>query len=194
MPGPSFFTPRRVTPSLPQKRFSLAKAEKSLPLVKRIVGDIVHAHDQAAPTAKPKIEKISESKEQTRVQQVSWIPRWTGLQDLVDELSDVGCELKDYQTGLIDFVGRHQGQDVYLCWKLGEEKILYWHEMSAGFAGRKPIAMLEGRRLGVAFDLRAGRGNEELRFRYWSFGRSEIPITKPQIPMKTGIPTPLNFQ
>jgi len=65
------------------------------------------------------------------------------LEDYVDELTDVGCELKDYQIGLIDFVGRHQRRDVYLCWKLGEERIGYWHEMNAGYAGRQPISTLQ---------------------------------------------------
>ena len=67
------------------------------------------------------------------------------LQNLVDELSEVGCELKDYQTGLVDFVGRHQGRDVYLCWKLGEGKIAYWHELQTGFAGRQPVSVLDER-------------------------------------------------
>jgi hypothetical protein len=141
MPGPSFFTPRRVSPSLPKKRFTLSQAEKTLPLVKRIVADIVNTHEQALQL-QTALEGQLEAKQQTHTQRQldSTLDR---LQDLVDELTDVGCELKDYQTGLIDFVGRHQGRDVYLCWKLGEEKIAYWHEASAGFAGRKPISMLQ---------------------------------------------------
>ena len=67
------------------------------------------------------------------------------LQSLVDELTDVGCELKDYETGLVDFVGRHQGRDIYLCWKLGEAKIGYWHELQSGYSGRQPVSILEER-------------------------------------------------
>ncbi len=66
----------------------------------------------------------------------------TKLEDFVDELSEIGCELKDYQTGLIDFVGRHEGRDVYLCWKLGEERITHWHEVDTGFAGRQSVSKL----------------------------------------------------
>lgn len=141
MPGPSFFTPRRVTPSTSKKRFTLSQAEKSLPLVSRIVADIVQTHDRAVQM-QTDLEQPLGSREQTHAQRQldGMLDR---LQDLVNELTDVGCELKDYQTGLIDFVGRHQGRDVYLCWKLGEEKISYWHEMNAGFSGRKPIGMLE---------------------------------------------------
>jgi hypothetical protein len=66
----------------------------------------------------------------------------TKLEDFVDELAEIGCELKDYQAGLIDFVGRHEGRDVYLCWKLGEERITHWHELDSGFAGRQSVAKL----------------------------------------------------
>jgi hypothetical protein len=65
------------------------------------------------------------------------------LEDFVDELSEIGCELKDYQMGLIDFVGRHEGRDIYLCWKLGEESITHWHELDSGFAGRQPVSKLK---------------------------------------------------
>ena len=83
-----------------------------------------------------------ESKERTTAQ-TKLEQSMNRLEDYVDELSEVGCELKDYQVGLIDFIGRHQTRDVYLCWKLGEEQIAYWHEMNAGYAGRQPVASLK---------------------------------------------------
>ena len=61
------------------------------------------------------------------------------LEDFVDELAEIGCELKDYTLGLIDFIGRHQGRDVCLCWKLDEQRVEWWHEPEAGFAGRQPL-------------------------------------------------------
>jgi hypothetical protein len=66
----------------------------------------------------------------------------TRLSALVSELTDIGCELKDANIGLIDFIGRHDGRDIYLCWRLGEDNIQFWHELHAGFAGRQPIATL----------------------------------------------------
>jgi hypothetical protein len=65
------------------------------------------------------------------------------LQDYVDELGSIGVELKDYESGLIDFPGRHQGRDIYLCWKLGEEKVTHWHELHSGYAGRQSTNTLE---------------------------------------------------
>ena len=61
------------------------------------------------------------------------------LQILINELNDFGCELKDPNTGLIDFLSLRNGREVYLCWHLGEQRINYWHHLDAGFAGRQPL-------------------------------------------------------
>ena len=140
MAAPQFFTPPIVTPSRPKKRFTLAQANKALALVSRIVADIVAVH-QTATTLQGRLETLKTSKEQTKTEK-ELETKLDRLQSLVDELGEVGCELKDYQTGLIDFIGRHQGRDVYLCWKLGEGKIGFWHELQTGFAGRKPVTEL----------------------------------------------------
>jgi hypothetical protein len=140
MAGPQFITPKSVSPSRSPKRFTVAEANRSLPLVRRIVTDIVKSHEKVA-TLHAALES-AKSKDQTAAQKVL-DHEVEHLQGYVDELHDVGCDLKDYQTGLVDFIGRHQGHDVCLCWKLGEESIGYWHEMQTGFAGRQPVSALE---------------------------------------------------
>ena len=140
MAGPQFFTPRSVRPSKPRRRFTLAEANKSLPLVRRIVGDIVGTHAEAA-RLQQQLDGLSAAREQKPIQ-ARLEAAMHRLEDYVDELSEVGCELKDYQSGLIDFTSRHQGRDICLCWKLGEEQIGFWHELDAGFAGRKPVSLL----------------------------------------------------
>ena len=61
------------------------------------------------------------------------------LQTLARELKHFGCELKDPDTGLIDFLSLRNGREIYLCWRLGEERINYWHYLDTGFAGRQPL-------------------------------------------------------
>jgi len=61
------------------------------------------------------------------------------LRKLAEELDGFGCELKDPDKGLIDFLSLRNGQEVYLCWYLGEERINYWHYLHTGFAGRQPL-------------------------------------------------------
>jgi hypothetical protein len=61
------------------------------------------------------------------------------LRDALEELQTFGCELKDPEIGLIDFLSLRDGQEVYLCWKLGEKRIEFWHYLHTGFAGRQPL-------------------------------------------------------
>lgn len=58
---------------------------------------------------------------------------------IAKEIQGLGCELKDIDMGLVDFPALREGRRVYLCWRLGEPKLLYWHELDAGFAGRQPL-------------------------------------------------------
>ena len=141
MPGPQSFTPRPVRKSRPKRRFTLAQANATLPLVRRIVGDIVRTHG-LVQRLQAEMERGSTAREQAATQS-RLDESVTRLEDYIDELADVGCELKDVQVGLIDFVGKHQSRDVYLCWKLGEEKVGYWHEINAGYAGRQPVSTLK---------------------------------------------------
>jgi hypothetical protein len=54
-------------------------------------------------------------------------------------VQQTGCELKDLSTGLVDFRSRRDGRVVYLCWRLGEDSIRYWHDLNSGFSGRQPL-------------------------------------------------------
>lgn len=58
---------------------------------------------------------------------------------LLVQIHELGVELKDPALGLIDFPSLREGRVVYLCWRLGEPEIGYWHETDAGFAGRQPL-------------------------------------------------------
>jgi hypothetical protein len=63
----------------------------------------------------------------------------TRLQNLVDDICSEGCYLKDLESGLVDFPTLWEGREVYLCWKLGESEVSHWHEVEAGFAGRRSL-------------------------------------------------------
>ncbi len=61
------------------------------------------------------------------------------LQSVIDRIHSMGCVVKDLDIGLLDFPSRIDNQDVYLCWRLGEDRIRFYHRQDEGFAGRKPI-------------------------------------------------------
>lgn len=57
----------------------------------------------------------------------------------VRKISRLGVEIKDLEHGLIDFPSERDGRVVYLCWRLGEDRIAYWHETDDGFRGRQAL-------------------------------------------------------
>lgn len=61
------------------------------------------------------------------------------LKSAIDAIHGFGCLVKDLDIGLIDFPTLYQGREVYLCWKLGEKGITFWHGVDEGFRGRKPV-------------------------------------------------------
>ena len=61
------------------------------------------------------------------------------LRDVLASIHESGCVVKDLDTGLLDFPTLFRGEEVCLCWKLGEPAIRFWHGAQEGFRGRKPI-------------------------------------------------------
>ena len=125
--------------------FTVTMANRALPLVRRIVADIVQEYPRwrdlvaryelLSAGSKP---EWGESEDMQKVHRE--IERFAErIESYRKELEQVGVHLKDAETGLIDFYGLHEGRLVCLCWKLGEEKVAHWHELEAGFAGRQPI-------------------------------------------------------
>ena len=61
------------------------------------------------------------------------------FQEVVDQIEARGCHLKGLDPGLVDFPHLRNGREVYLCWRMGEKRIRYWHEIEDGFEGRQPL-------------------------------------------------------
>jgi hypothetical protein len=61
------------------------------------------------------------------------------LRTALERIHSTGCIVKDLDIGLLDFPSRLNNEDVYLCWRLGEDRIRFYHRQDEGFAGRKPI-------------------------------------------------------
>jgi hypothetical protein len=122
------------------KRFSVAEANRALALVRRIVVDIVREYamlrELHSECGRSDAAGDQSRAEDLRRQYAVVTDRLSGLRE---ELEDIGCELKDYSAGLVDFPCRIDGRDILLCWMLGEERVSYWHEMDTGFAGRQPV-------------------------------------------------------
>ncbi len=133
-----------------RKYFTLAEANRTLPLVKRIVSDIIARHPQwrdlvaryelAAAQAKP---EWGESPEQVGLRvQVETVAR--EINDYLLELQQIGCVFKGFEQGLVDFYGKLDGRDIFWCWQQGEDRVEHWHELETGYAGRQPIPVAVG--------------------------------------------------
>jgi hypothetical protein len=120
--------------------FTLAEANRALPLVRRIVTDIIANYRVLARLLESR--RLREQSGDTAGAAAIDEEAQAGvaqLNELIDELQTIGCELKDWEAGLVDFRALHDGEQVYLCWRLGEDRIRYWHGLHAGMAGRQPI-------------------------------------------------------
>jgi len=130
---------------LTHRYFTLAEANRTLPLVRRIVADIighypewrdlVSQYELVAAQARP---EWGESEEQLDLKKRIDVVA-TQINDCIEELDQIGCVLKGFPDGLIDFYGKLDGRDIFWCWKQGEAEIHHWHELEAGFAGRQEI-------------------------------------------------------
>lgn len=123
-----------------RKLFELEEARSTLPLVSRIVSDIVEITGVMGEVYL-EVRQAEELYDQDRIEELR--SRLVELADahveLFEELTSLGVEMKDPEIGLVDFPARLDGRVVYLCWKLGEETIDHWHELTTGFSGREPV-------------------------------------------------------
>lgn len=132
------------------KTFTVKQANAALPLVKAITADLatlsrdVTERRQRLAMLVARRERSASDIYTEELQQIEEeLEKDTDrLRELVEELRQLGVEPKGGPEGVIstvDFPGIVDGRLVYLCWRLGEAEVLYWHDLEAGFAGRQPL-------------------------------------------------------
>ena len=125
------------------KIFSVEEANALLPTARRIVERVRRAYRQLL-SMREQAKRAAEGAEQGGGGFApgghSYVAALTELVERAGELDALGVQLKDYGRGLIDFPCMREGRVVLLCWQLGEEeRIEWWHETDAGFAGRQRL-------------------------------------------------------
>ena len=126
------------------KRFTVEEANKTLPLVRRIVEDVVRQH-RVWRERILELDLVASSTraEETRARALELEMDAQNLAREIDgyqrELDELGIQLKDRRIGLVDFPSEIGGRRVLLCWRLGEPEVQYWHDEDAGYAGRQPL-------------------------------------------------------
>ncbi|MEJ2184695.1 MAG: DUF2203 domain-containing protein [Gemmatimonadota bacterium] len=133
-----------MSPAEP-RYFTLEEANRTLPLVRRVVEDIVTmypdvqrklaelrelADRESTPAREREMERLRDALERDSDE----------LNRYLKELDQIGCQFKGFEEGLVDFHAWMDGRPVCLCWKLGEARIEWWHELDAGYAGRQHLS------------------------------------------------------
>ncbi len=136
------------------KIFTLQEAERLVPIVKEWLQRAIESKSKVE-TVERELQGISErinllGGSKINPAAVLELKRATDealrtLRDVVGQIEASGCLVKDLDSGLVDFPALLGDEEVYLCWKLGEDSISYWHRVEEGFAGRKPIGDAFGR-------------------------------------------------
>jgi hypothetical protein len=125
--------------------FTVDEANRTLPLVRRIVHDLMTEH-QAWRESLARFELVSAGAGLARgsVAEADALQREVAahagaIERYLDELEAVGCLFKGFEAGLVDFYSLRADRLVFLCWREGEDRITHWHELDRGFAGRQPV-------------------------------------------------------
>lgn len=124
------FTPQEADAELPRVREELERMRECLAFLRRASTAAGHGAEAGAdPQADPEAERY----------------RWAleRLEAVQRRLLRDGIEVRDVDRGLVDFLARHEGQVVQLCWLEGEESVAFFHDSSAGFGGRRPVSELD---------------------------------------------------
>lgn len=133
----------RPSPRASERLFTVETANVALVYVRRIVSDIVEQYAELTTLRAERNDLLVAQAQESSPELDELAARIDGLaaslNQLFAELAEVGCDLKDWARGLVDFPAMYQGRKVWLCWRLGEEQVTHWHEWHAGFTGRQPL-------------------------------------------------------
>ncbi len=128
--------------------FTVSQAELLLPEIERLLREAIEHKSQAAQAERELNQALVRIRMSggSRVSPGPFLAirarrdtATAALETDLNGIQELGGQVKDLDIGLIDFITRYHGQDVCLCWKLGEERIQHWHGLQEGYAGRKRI-------------------------------------------------------
>ena len=134
----------------PVRHFTAEQADRMLPLVGRIVTDVVAGYrrwqDLVSAFELAAVRSTADHPDPDAVllQREAQLAA-AEIEGFLAELDALGVQCKSPDVGLVDFPTEHEGRTVYLCWRLGEPSVQYWHEIDAGYAGRRPLTLLAAR-------------------------------------------------
>lgn len=130
------------------KHFTLDEAQSLLPVLESLLKRAIDAK-RAAEQIEEKVHELNHriflaggmflDVDRLRRRKAALDSHVQQAKDSLGEIEAIGVQVKDLETGLLDFPCMIEGETVLLCWKMGEERIEFWHTLDAGFRGRQPL-------------------------------------------------------
>ena len=120
--------------------YTVEEANALLPSLRPMVKELLDARQRivdAQPELWPVLEKAIGNGGSKKAGAV--LADFEKVQQSAKAIEGMGLQIKDLNTGLIDFLSERDGRDVYLCWRFDEPRVAHWHDLDAGFAGRQPL-------------------------------------------------------
>lgn len=131
---PRFFTLQQAEELLPDIDATIREAIERKAEFERVESERQQVAQRVAMLGGVHVDRAQTLEQKTRAQEAA-----RALEQAVGKIHSCGCLVKDLDIGLIDFPTLFRGEEVCLCWKLGERGIRFWHGVSEGFRGRKAI-------------------------------------------------------
>jgi hypothetical protein len=132
---PKLFTVEEVNALIPTLTVRIGRQLELQSDIEQGLGELAKLSQEVpislepAPIDEPEVERLKRQvKNKIGLYEFGWI-----------EIQELGVVVKDPRIGLLDFYGRVEGRLVWLCWRYGEESLGYYHELEAGYSGRRPL-------------------------------------------------------
>lgn len=125
---------------MPARYFTVDEANALLPTLEPLMAELLKRRARVVAQRK----QLGEALDDIRRDVGGRIPSEMAqdfriIEQLVQRIQSHGCILKDMNSGLLDFLAQREGREVYLCWRYGEPRVAFYHELHTGFNGRQPV-------------------------------------------------------
>lgn len=122
------------------KYFTVEEANALLPRLKPLMKHLLNRRARASRLAQQNRHLTSDYYNNVGSAELSTLTLdFVAIEQMIEQIQAYGVLIKDVNAGLLDFLSERNGRDVYLCWKYGEDKVEFYHELHTGFAGRRQV-------------------------------------------------------
>jgi hypothetical protein len=125
---------------MPARYFTVEEANDLLPALEPLMGELLERRARVVAQRKKLDELLDDLHQNVGGRVPSQMAQdFRRIEQLVQRIQSHGCILKDMNSGLLDFLAQREGREVYLCWRYGDPRVAFYHELHTGFNGRQSV-------------------------------------------------------